>query len=149
MDTVDFGDTYAFTVVDIFSKEVDVYLAPALTTLHGYFFLKQAMERRFNGFSETTQTDGGHEFKSEFKHHVLQYTKKHRVAHPCRKNEQSYIESFNRSLRKECLGWGNFTAREIPTLTRELKQYLVYYHGKRPHISLGMLPPNKDKVSHI
>lgn len=30
MDTVDFGDIYAFTGVDIFSKEVDVYLAPAL-----------------------------------------------------------------------------------------------------------------------
>lgn len=91
MDTVDFGDIFAFTGVDIFSKEADVYLAPALTALHGYFFLKQAMERRFNGFSETIQTDGGHEFKSEFKHHVLQYINRHRVAHPYRKNEQSYI----------------------------------------------------------
>lgn len=149
MDTVDFGEIYAFTGVDIFSKEVDVYLAPALTALYGSLFLKQAMERRFDGFSETIQTDGGHEFKSEFKYHVLQYTKRHRVAHPYRKNEQSYIESFNRSLRKECLGWGNFTARDIPVLTRELKQYLIYYHEKRPHISLGMLPPDKYRVSHI
>lgn len=87
MDTVDFGDVYAFTGVDIFSKEADVYLAPALTASFGYCFLKQAMERRFHNFVETIQTDGGHEFKSEFQRHVLEYTNRHRVAHPYRKNE--------------------------------------------------------------
>ena len=143
MDTVDFGDVYAFTGVDIFSREVDVLLAPALTASFGYSFLKQAMKRRFHGFAETIQTDGGHEFKAEFKAHVLEYTNRHRVAHPYRKNEQSYIESFNRSLRKECLGWSNYKQREIPTLTKEVEQYLLYYHEKRPHISLGMRPPNK------
>ena len=149
MDTVDFGDVYAFTGVDIFSKEVDVFLAPALTAFYGYSFLKQAMERRFNGFTDCIQTDGGHEFKAEFQAHVLEYTNRHRVAHPYRKNEQSYIESFNRSFRKECLGWGNFKAKEIPTLTYEVEQYLLYYHHKRPHISLGMRPPLKTRVSHI
>lgn len=143
MDTVDFGDIYAFTGVDIFSKEADVFLAPQLTASYGYSFLKQAMRRRFHGFVETIQTDGGHEFKSEFKQHVLEYTKIHRVAHPYRKNEQSYIESFNRTLRKECLGWGQFKQKEIPVLTKELEQYLLYYHEKRPHISLGMRPPLK------
>ena len=149
MDTVDFGDVFAFTSVDIFSREVDVFLAPELTALYGYSFLKQAMKRRFYGFTDYIQTDGGHEFKAEFKTHVWEYTNRHRIAHPYRKNEQSYIESFNRSLRKECLGWGNFKAREIPTLTREIEQYLLYYHHKRPHISLGMWPPLKTRVSHI
>lgn len=149
MDTVDFGEVYAFTGVDIFSRNVDVLLAPELTAQFGYSFLKQAMRRRFNNFVETIQTDGGHEFKSEFKQHVLEYSNRHRVAHPYRKNEQSYIESFNRSLRKECLGWGKFKAKEIPTLTQEVEQYLLYYHEKRPHISLGMRPPLKARVSHI
>lgn len=143
MDSVDFGEVFAFTGVDIFSKEVDVLLTPALTAQFGYSFLKQAMQRRFHGFVDTIQTDGGSEFKEEFKQHVLEYTDRHRVAHPYRKNEQSYIESFNRSLRKECLGWSHFKVKEIPALTREVEQYLVYYHEKRPHISLGMRPPNK------
>lgn len=147
MDTVDFGEVFAFTGVDIFSRNVDVLLAPALTAHFGYSFLKQAMRRRFNNFVETIQTDGGHEFKSEFRQHVLEYANRHRVAHPYRKNEQSFIESFNRSLRKECLGWGKFKAKEIPSLTREVEQYLLYYHEKRPHISLGMQPP--ARVSHI
>lgn len=143
MDTVDFGDIYAFTGVDIFSKEVDVLLAPALTSFYGHIFLKQAMERRFHGFVDTIQTDGGHEFKSDFQHHVLCYARRHRIAHPYRKNEQSFIESFNRTLRKECLGWSQYKQKEIPTLTKEVEQYLVYYHEKRPHISLGMRPPLK------
>lgn len=149
MDTVDFGDIFAFTGVDIFSREVDVFLAPALTAFYGYSFLKRSMGRRFNGFVDCIQTDGGHEFKSEFQTHVLEYAKRHRVAHPYRKNEQSYIESFNRSLRKECLGWTKYKTKEIPILQKEVEDYLLYYHQKRPHISLGMRTPAKARVSHI
>jgi len=57
------------------------------------------------------------------------------------KNEQDYIESFNRSLRKECLGWLKYKREDIPVLTREVKDWLNYYHTKRPHLSLGMRPP--------
>lgn len=141
MDSVDFGEIFAFTGIDIYSKEVDVLLAPSLTGHDGYLFLKQSMQRRFNGFVETIQTDGGPEFKDEFKQHVLEYTKRHRVAHPYKKNEQAYIESFNRSLRKECLGWSKYTLLELPILIQEVEEYLQYYHGERPHISLGMRPP--------
>lgn len=141
MDTVDFGEVFAFTGVDIYSREVDILLAPDLTSESGYLFLKQAMERRFNGFSEMIQTDGGPEFKDIFKKHVFEYTKRHRVARPYKKNEQSYIESFNRTLRKECLGWSKYKVRELPGLTREVEEYLLYYHKIRPHISLGMRPP--------
>lgn len=149
MDTVDFGEVFAFTGVDIFSKEVDVLLAPQLTASYGYEFLKQSMKRRFNSFVDLIQTDGGPEFKDEFKRHVLEYTQRHRVAQPYKKNEQSYIESFNRSLRKECLGWTKYKLKELPVLTKEVEDYLLYYHQKRPHISLGMRPPLKETtVSH-
>lgn len=149
MDTVDFGDIFAFTGVDIFSREADVFLAPSLTASYGYSFLKRSMDRRFNGFADCIQTDGGSEFKEEFKQHVLEYTNRHRVAHPYKKNEQSYIESFNRSLRKECLGWTKYKTKEIPILQKEVEDYLLYYHQKRPHISLGMRTPAKARVSHI
>lgn len=143
MDTVDFGEIFAFTGVDIFSKEVDVLLAPRLTASYGYQFLKQSMQRRFNSFVELIQTDGGPEFKDEFKRHVLEYAQRHRVAQPYKKNKQSYIESFNRSLRKECLGWTRYKLKELPVLIKEVENYLLYYHKKRPHISLGMRPPLK------
>ncbi len=39
MDAVDFGGLFAFTAVDIFSREADVLLRPALTAEHGAAFL--------------------------------------------------------------------------------------------------------------
>lgn len=141
MDSVDFGEVFAFTGVDIFSREADVFLAPALTARFGYSFLKQAMCRRFHGFVRTIQTDGGSEFKEEFKQHVLEYTNRHRVAHPYKKNEQAYIESFNRTLRKECLGWIKYKPSEIPELTEYVENFLNRYHYHRPHMGLGMKPP--------
>jgi transposase InsO family protein len=66
-----------------------------------------------------------------------------RVARPYKKNEQSYIENFNRSLRKECLGWGKYTQRDIPALESEISEYLEYYHNRRVHLSLGLKTPNE------
>lgn len=141
MDTVDFGEVFAFTGVDIYTKEADVLLRPSLTGQDGYLFLKTSMNRRFNNHVKLLQTDGGPEFKEAFTDHVFEYAQRHRIARPYKKNEQSYIESFNRSLRKECLGWGKYGIKDIPTLTQETKQYLEYYHYTRPHIGLNMRPP--------
>ncbi len=151
MDTVDFGAVFAFTGVDIFSKEVNVKLYSSLTAKDGLDFLRSSFDLRFH-HTNLLQTDGGPEFKAEFKQHVFDYADRFRVARPYKKNEQSYIESFNRSLRKECLGWSKYRADDLPSLTRELRDYLVYYHTKRPHMSLGMKTPErflKELVSDI
>lgn len=141
MDTMDFGEIFTFSGVDIFTKEADVILRPSLTSYDGLVFLKTAMERRFDGFVELIQTDGGPEFKDEFLAHVLKYAQRYRIAKPYKKNEQAFIEAFNRSLRKECLGWGKYKPGDIPMLTKEVEDYLNYYHTRRPHLSLGMRPP--------
>ena len=141
MDTIDFGGVFAFTGVDICSKEADVLLAPKLSASFGYLFLKQSMARRFNGFVDTIQTDGGSEFEEEFKDHVLEYTNYHRVARPYKKNEQSFIESFNRTVRKECLGWIKYQPREIPEMRGYVEEFLDRYHYHRPHIGIGLKPP--------
>lgn len=141
MDTVDFGNIFAFTAVDIFSKEADVVLRPSLTSHDGAIFLDTCMQRRFNSHSDMIQSDGGPEFKDEFKKKVYQYTNRFRVARPYKKNEQSYIESFNRTVRKECLGWIKYKASEIPELTNLVDLFLMRYHYHRPHMGLGMKVP--------
>ncbi len=152
MDTVDFGAVFAFTSVDIFAKDVVVGLYPDLTSHSGALFLDDAMKTRFK-HSDLIQADGGPEFKDEFKKIVLSYTDRFRVARPYKKNEQSYIESFNRSLRKECLGWNKYKPQDIPDMQHDLEEYLVYYHNKRPHMGLNMKTPNQVlreyKVSDI
>lgn len=141
MDTVDFGEIFAFTAVDIFSKETDVMLLPSLTAIDGQLFLHTTMRRRFDGFSELIQTDGGPEFKAEFHQDTKLFTNRHRLARPYKKNEQSYIESFNRSLRKECLGWAKYGIHQLPELTKEVGEYLTWYHYRRPHLGLNLKTP--------
>lgn len=149
MDTVDFGEVFAFTGVDIFTKEVDIKLFPSLTSHDGLIYLETSMKRRFGGHSDLIQTDGGPEFKDEFKKNVHRFTDRHRVARPYKKNEQSFIESFNRSLRKECLGWGKYKPNQIPDLTNELENYLLWYHAVRPHMSLNMQTPNQHLKNYL
>jgi transposase InsO family protein len=141
MDSVDFGGLFAFTAVDIFTREADVFLAPELTARYGLSFLKQSMKRRFGEHVHLIQTDGGPEFKADFMSDVATYCDRHRVARPYRKNEQSYIESFNRTLRKECLGWTEYRSDQLSECTKLVEAFLNRYHYHRPHLGLGMRPP--------
>jgi hypothetical protein len=141
MDTIDFGGLFAFTAIDIFTKEADILLAPELTARFGCQFLYHSMRRRFGGHVHLLQTDGGSEFKAEFMNNVPFFCDRHRVARPYRKNEQSYIESFNRTVRKECLGWQNYRPDELAECTELVESFLKRYHYHRPHMSLNMTPP--------
>lgn len=143
MDTIDFGDIFAFTAVDIYSKEADVLLRPSLSSSDGVIFLDTCMQRRFNGHSDLIQADGGPEFKDKFTQRVPFYADRFRISRPYKKNEQSYIESFNRTVRKECLGWNKYKATEIPELTGYVEEFLDRYHYHRPHMGIGMQPPLK------
>jgi transposase len=141
MDTVDFGDMYAFTGIDIFTREIDIFLAPELKARYGRKFLIQSMRRRFDNFSELIQTDGGSEFKEDFKATVKRYCNRHRIARPYKKNEQSYIESFNRTLRKECLGWKKYRQGDIESCKIKVEKFIYKYHNTRPHMGLDMKTP--------
>ena len=141
MDTVDFGGLFAFTAVDIYSREADVLLRPALTAAHGAAFLHRCMRRRFNRFVALVQTDGGSEFEAEFAVQVWQYCQQHRIARPYKKNEQAHIESFNRTLRKECLGWGKYAATEERRLWSQVEAFLDRYHYHRPHLAFEPMRP--------
>ena len=141
MDTVAFGEVFAFTGVDIYTKEADVVLRPGLTREDGVAFLHTAMTRRFTGPVQIVQTDGGPEFKGAFAQLVPQYCARHRIARPYKKNEQAYIESFNRTLRKECLGWNTYRVEELPALRDDVRAFLNRYHYHRPHLGLTPMRP--------
>lgn len=144
MDTVAFGQVFAFTGIDIYTKEADVVLRPALTSDDGAVFLHAARGRRFTGRVEVLQTDGGPEFKGAFAQHARAYCDRHRIARPYKKNEQAYIESFNRTLRKECLGWGTYRADDLSRLIPEVETFLARYHYHRPHLGFSPLRPPRQ-----
>jgi len=80
------------------------------------------------GFCEVLQSDGCKEFMGGFGQRVSCYAQRHRVSRPYRKNEQAFVESFHRTLRKECLGWWTYKPSEGEELQNEVQQYLDYYH---------------------
>lgn len=141
MDTVAFGHLFAFTGIDIYTKEAEVVLRPTLTSDDGAAFLQTAMSRRFTGHVEVLQTDGGPEFKGAFAQQARAYCDRHRIARPYKKNEQAYIESFNRTLRKECLGWGTYQAGDLSRLIPEVETFLARYHYHRPHLGFSPMRP--------
>jgi len=145
MDTIDFGGLFAFTAVDIFTREADVLLRPALTAEHGAAFLHRCMRRRFNRFVQMVQTDGGSEFEAEFAQQVWNYCGHHRIARPYKKNEQAHIESFNRTVRKECLGWGKYKTEDQTRLFPVVEAFLQRYHFHRPHLAFRPMRPPLQK----
>ena len=151
MDTIDFGELYAFTAIDIFTREADILIATELTADFGRQFLYQSMRRRFDGHVKLLQTDGGPEFKAEFESNVQLFCERHRVARPYRKNEQAYIESFNRTVSKECLGWAKYRTTQLSECQDMAEVFLKRYHYHRPHMGKGMIPPlsNKERDCRI
>ena len=145
MDTIDFGELYAFTAIDIFTREADILITTGLTADLGCQFLHQSMRRRFDGHVKLLQTDGGPEFKAEFESNAQLFCDRHRVARPYRKNEQSYIESFNRTVRKECLGWVKYRVAQLSECQEMAEVFLRRYHYHRPHMGRGMIPPLANK----
>lgn len=143
MDTVDLGGVFAFTALDIFTREGLVVLRPALTAKEGHTALQVVVARW--GHCQTIQTDGGSEFAA-FAATVCDH---HRIARPYRKNDQAFVERFNLTLRSECLGWAKYPPSAILTLQREVDDWLLYYHFVRPHMAFLPLRPPLDLESHL
>lgn len=146
-DTVDFGQVYAYTYIDTYTRQAYVDLETGLESEDGYASLTVAKKHFKN--VRLLQNDGGREFEKEFRKNVKMFAREHRVSRPYKKNEQSFIESFNRTLRKECLGWRKYEVKELPEMKKRLEEYLEFYNNRRPHLGLGMRIPNEVAVCRI
>ena len=146
-DTVDFGQIFAFTAIDTYTKEASVILKPILDSQAG----KEALKEQLKYFKhiEHIQRDGGSEFKKEWQGYAKSKIQSIRTARPYKKNEQAFIERFNGILRKECLGYLKYKPKDIPELQERVNEFLNYYHNERPHLSLGMKTPKEYLMSHL
>ena len=147
MDTIDFGKVFAFTAIDIFTREGQVVLRSGLTAADGEAALKRLMA--YFGRCHVIQTDGGSEFEKEFAALASTAADQHRVARPYKKNEQAFIERFNRTVRQECLGWEKYTPDQIPALQKELESWLDYYLFVRPSMAFDPMRPPLSRESHL
>ena len=129
-DTVDFGALFAFTSLDTFSKEQAVVIGLNLTSKTGVKAL--SLQQAYFGTVILHQSDE----RPEFKKGLPAACGNHLYARLYKKNGQSYIENFNRSLRKECLGWGKYRADQLDEVQARVGRWLRHLIFERWHMGL-------------
>lgn len=147
-DTVDLGGgVYAYTAIDIFSKEPSVVIATNLEMSTGARAF--AHHNTFYGPTGLHQSDNGSEFQTDFVAAVEAAGAKHRYSRPYRKNEQAHIENFNKSLRSECFPGAEYSPEDISTLQEQANHYSRHYVHRRWHMGLPeMATPQQFKETY-
>jgi len=144
-DTVDLGELYAYTAIDIFSKEPSVYIGTDLEMATGARAL--VYHDRFYGFVALQQSDNGSEFQTTFRETVLATGSRHRYSRPYKKNEQAHIENFNKALRNECFGRLHYKKAQLEEVRLQAKLYTQHYIHERWHMGLpDLMTPAQHKT---
>jgi transposase InsO family protein len=95
-----------------------------------------AYHDQFYGTVSLHQSDNGSEFQTTFREAVLATGSAHRYSRPYKKNEQSHIENFNKSLRSECFPRGEYQQKDLPTLQQQADDFTKHYITRRWHMGL-------------
>ncbi len=144
-DTVDLGGgVYAYTAIDIFTKEPSVVMDTNLEMSTGAeSFVAHAA---FYGPVVLHQSDGGSEFQTDFREAVEAVKSQHRYSRPYKKNEQAHIENFNKALRSECFPRGEYEQKDIAKLQQQATEFTQHYIHRRWHMGLpDMMTPAQFK----
>jgi IS30 family transposase len=143
-DTVDLGGgVYAYTAIDIFSKEPNVVIDTNLEMATGADAF--AIHNAFYGSVLLHQSDNGSEFQTTFRT-AVEAVGKHRYSRPYKKNEQSHIENFNKALRNECFPRGEYERKDVRKLQLQADRFTEHYINRRWHMGLpNMMTPAQFK----
>jgi len=129
----------ALTVVDNFTREsLAIRVGPQLRSDDVLEVVEHL--RRVRGTPARIQTDNGSEFASipmdrwAYEHGVVMD-----FSRPGKPTDNPFIESFNGSLRDECLNAHWFLSLE--DARQKIESWRQDYNQFRPHSSLGDIPP--------
>lgn len=87
------------------------------------------------------QTDNGSEFKGVFLKQVTRWATTHRTIHPGAKEENGFVESFNRTVRDYGVGRRTWQHHEYSKLAATLEDFVRRYNHETPHLSLNLQTP--------
>lgn len=134
-DTVDLGGgVYAYTAIDIFTKEPSVFIGLNLEMATGAMAFDY--HNQTYGSVVTHQSDNGSEFQTTFREAVLATGSAHRYSRPYKKNEQSHIENFNKALRNECFPRVRYEQKDLKKLQLQANIFTSHYINRRWHMGL-------------
>ena len=141
-DKLSNGRTFrCLTVVDEFSREaLAVHVAHSIPSVGVIEVLEQLREER--GLPGVIITDNGSEFTSRaFDAWAYARGVKIDYIQPGKPMQNGFIESFNGSLRDECLNLHWFLS--LRDAREKIESWRVDYNQVRPHSALGNLTPKQ------
>jgi transposase InsO family protein len=146
VDKIDLGFLWVHNFIDCFTREVISVAVPDQTSKSS--LQAGRIAQAYFGPITWLQSDNGSEYKAHFEQLKDWYTNRRRIT-PGKKEENGFVESFNRTLRKECVGWGHYLPEHQEALQERITTFLLEYHTERPHLSLNMHTPLEIYHSHL
>jgi putative transposase len=131
----------ALTIVDVFSREaLAIEVGQRLRGEHVVEVLNRLVRQR--GAPKYLLADNG----AEFTGHLVDLWAYHHGARidfsrPGKPTDNAFIETFNGSLRDECLNVHWFET--LAEARRLIEAWRVDYNESRPHMALGNIPPGE------
>lgn len=96
------------------------------------------------------QTDNGSEFANHFEAWCEDEGVIHFHAYPRSPKMNAEVERFNRTLSEAFISKRrHLLAHDLPRFNRELMDWLLWYNARRPHWSLGLIPPLRYIVDKL
>lgn len=130
---------YILTAIDRYSKMSFARMYTTHSSKSAEDFLHR-LHYLLDGKIENIQTDNGSEFKLHFDSALTKLNIPHYYSRVKTPKDNAVNERFNRTLEEEFLAMGNLMA-DTHLFNQRLTEWLVEYNFKRPHQSLGYLPP--------
>ena len=131
----------ALTVIDVFSREaLAVEVGQRLRGEHVVEVLNRLVRQR--GAPKYLFADNG----AEFTGHLVDLWAYHHgtridFSRPGKPTDNAFIETFNGSLRDECLNVHWFET--LAEARRLIEAWRIDYNESRPHMALGNIPPSE------
>ena len=135
----------ALTLVDNFTRECPaIEVDSSLTGARVAAVLERLKQTR--GVPARLKVDNGPEFTSRALDAWAHFNGvKLEFSRPGKPTDNPYIESFNGRLRAECLSQQWFET--LAQAREEIESWRVDYNERRPHTSLGWVPPQEFKLA--
>lgn len=132
---------YILTALDLESEFAFAYAYPSHTSRTAADFMKL-----FQSVAPVelaaVQTDNGSEFALHFDGFLDEQGLIHFHTYPRSPKMNAEIERFNRTLSEAFIaGRRNLLAYDLPAFNKALMEWLLWYNTRRPHWSLGLIPP--------
>lgn len=96
------------------------------------------------------QTDNGSEFAHHFEAYCDQEDIVHFHAYPRSPKMNAEVERFNRTLSEAFISsHRHLLAHDLARFNRELMDWMLWYNTRRPHWSIGLVPPLRYIVNKL